>query len=1669
MKKIFTLKFVLPVLFFGMTILNGFGQSLTEDFSYTTGTLLTANGYTSISGTGTNNLTVTTPGLLYTGSPSSGVGNAVTMTTNGDDNTRLFAPTINSGNAYASFLINVTSAQATGDYFFSLYDGTFITRVFAKVSGAGYVLGVSKGAGTVSYDATVRSFNIVNLVVLKYAFNSVSTTDDLVSLYINPTLGNTEPSATIAPTGSGTTDAGTFNRIALRQGSGTAASAQIIDAIRVGSTWASVTPVLTPTTTSISPTSANAGDGGFTLTVNGTNFINNNSTVTWNGANRNTSFVNATQITAAIPATDLATAGTATVGVTTGAAALSNSQTFTINPVSGPAIILTSALPGFGNICTNTTAGPNSFTLDGNSLDGTNISLAALSGFTYSETSAGTYTSTLNFSYAGSSFSGKIIYVIFSPAVVQSYNGNITLNGGGVVNYPVASTGAGVNSAPSVTTSISSSVAATSATASGAISATGCTGITAYGIEYSTASGFPDGSGTQVLSSNLSGGNFSSSLTGLLPNTRYYYKAFATNNAGTSYGTQLAFTCTPLPVPMAAQSGLSYTQNFTDIATWGSFFTSGNGANHFGGLTANATGTIPDGIKITASTANFQGPAFGSIGGVQRGTDQVPATQSIVLLSTGGTDFSSAAALDFYIDFTGVNAGTLSFDWASVNNSSGDRNGSMRVYTSTDGIAFTELTFAAVLNFTNNSLTSGNKVNIALPASFNNSPAARLRFYYYNATGGITPTGSRPKISIDNLNVTAVATTPCTSPAAPATNLIFGTINDVSIQASFTAASPATDNYLVIMSTSNSLTGNPVDGQIYALGDNVGDGSVVAKGSATSFTATGLTALTTYYFFVFPVNAVCTGGPLYYTSTVLKGSATTAAGLPPCTAPASQPTNLIFGSTGTNTIQGSFTGTAADGYLVVRSTDAALTGNPVNAQAYNTGDVFANAVVVQRSSATSFTANSLIPNTAYYFFIFSLNSQNCINGPVYNTASPLSGTLTTQPLPPCATPSAQPTNLFLTVSNTAVSGTFAGVTNTDDYLVVRSVSPTLSATPVDNTDYNAGDILGGGTVVANSSNTGFLANNLTANTTYYFFVFAANKNCSGGTKYFAANPLTANITTTNAVTNSYYFGTLHSHSDYSDGNKDNPGFTPADDYLYAMTANCLDYLGISEHNHFSTVDNPGNQVGNYHQGSIQANNFTSTHPNFLALYGMEWGVISGGGHVVIYGDGMDDLFGWETGAGVWGPSNNYDVYVPKSTYLGSTGLFKTVNDYIGKNTFATLAHPNLTDFNNIAGIAYDAVADNAIVGSAIESGPAFSANTSYTDPGNFNLGVYLAYFQTLLAKGYHLGPTIDHDNHNTTFGHTTSSRTAIIAPSLTKTTIVKAMRDMHFYATQDCDSKVDFTINTQIMGSSITDRYAPIIYVTLTDPTPSAFPDTIRVMFGTPGSGTLAVKIDSAIGNSLQFTDNNLPNLATGYYYIDISNGSSRIVTSPIWYSRVDVSAPLPVKLSSFMVQKSDNAVKINWSTEQESNSRNFIVEHSTDGRNWTGIATINAAGNSSHRIDYLAFDNAPANGINYYRLKQVDKDEKFEYSVVRSVLFSKVYEVRITPNPASSFVNIYIAKKTSVITQIIITDANANVVEKYNTPDQTKQINIGKYAKGVYFIKTITAENVNTQKIIVQ
>jgi len=86
-----------------------------------------------------------------------------------------------------------------------------------------------------------------------------------------------------------------------------------------------------PMLTSIAPTSATVGGPAFTLTVNGLDFVSG-STVQWNGSGRPTTFVNGTQLSAAIPAADLAAPGTAQVTVVnpTPGGGTSSAITFTI-------------------------------------------------------------------------------------------------------------------------------------------------------------------------------------------------------------------------------------------------------------------------------------------------------------------------------------------------------------------------------------------------------------------------------------------------------------------------------------------------------------------------------------------------------------------------------------------------------------------------------------------------------------------------------------------------------------------------------------------------------------------------------------------------------------------------------------------------------------------------------------------------------------------------------------------------------------------------------------------------------------------------------------------------------------------------------------------------------------------------------------------------------------------------------------------------------------------------------------------------------------------------------------------------------------------------------------------------------------------------------------------
>ncbi|GHN02040.1 hypothetical protein WSM22_35290 [Cytophagales bacterium WSM2-2] len=592
--------------------------------------------------------------------------------------------------------------------------------------------------------------------------------------------------------------------------------------------------------------------------------------------------------------------------------------------------------------------------------------------------------------------------------------------------------------------------------------------------------------------------------------------------------------------------------------------------------------------------------------------------------------------------------------------------------------------------------------------------------------------------------------------------------------------------------------------------------------------------------------------------------------LPPCASPTSQPTALSFSAVGTKTITLNFTASAdANEYLIVRSLNNTLSATPVNGIIYNGGNSLGGGVVASRIAGTSFIDSNLASGTTFYYFIFALNSIECDGGPIYLTSNPLSGAQATDPLPVCVTPSAQPTNFLVTFSNyNVIQGTFTPAGGADESLVIMSKDSVLSASPVNQTVYSVGDSIGGGIVIKRGTQGSFNRSALAQNTTYYFFIFSLNSNCSGGPLYLTTTPLTGKqktgILNSNAL--NFYFGNLHAHSSYSDGNKDDTSKKPEDDYAFAKNSLAMDFLGISEHNHTQA----GMRLANWAPGILAAKNATTS--DFVAMHGMEWGVISGGGHVVVYG--IDSLIGWEPG--------EYQIFVPKSTYTGSTGLFNVINRH-GLNAIATLAHPNTTDFNNV-GAAYNALADSAIVGSALESGPAFSTNTTYSDQASSMS--YLSYYQRMLSRGYHLGATMDHDNHNMTFGRHTRARLVVLAPALTENDLLDAMKKMRFYASEDSAARISFTINSQLIGSVFSGNGRPQISVSGSTTSPVT---NITIMHGTPGSGVFATALTSSSTGTLNYSDSTLTHLSTGYYYADITEADGRrIITSPIWYTRND-------------------------------------------------------------------------------------------------------------------------------------------------------------------------------------
>ncbi|WP_133500732.1 Ig-like domain-containing protein [Cognatilysobacter terrigena] len=369
-----------------------------------------------------------------------------------------------------------------------------------------------------------------------------------------------------------------------------------------------------------------------------------------------------------------------------------------------------------------------------------------------------------------------------------------------------------------------------------------------------------------------------------------------------------------------------------------------------------------------------------------------------------------------------------------------------------------------------------------------------------------------------------------------------------------------------------------------------------------------------------------------------------------------------------------------------------------------------------------------------------------------------------------------------------------------------------------------------------------------------------------------------------------YYGNLHSQTNHSDGGTplascsgaENPQagtMGPTDAYTMMQNQAHGDFLLTSEHNHMfdgstgtNASANPTTAINLFKSGLSAASSYRSAHPTFLALYGLEWGVISNGGHLNLLN--VDALAEWETNS-----SGQLigEVNTPKSDY---PALYSTMKS---RGWIGMFNHPATSGQFLVNGTAlgYDANGAQVMVLAEVLNSSAFSTNTTETETGRSS---YQSAWNILLERGYHVAPASDQDNHCANWGLSFTNRTGVLLPSgaaLNTTNFYDALKARRTFATEDRSGQLVLTANGHVMGETFNNSGA----LTLTANYASTSGQTAqRVQFfeGVPGRNGTVTQLYEGSGSTTI-----TPASGDHFYYVQVTQANGlRLWSAPVWVTQ---------------------------------------------------------------------------------------------------------------------------------------------------------------------------------------
>jgi hypothetical protein len=221
--------------------------------------------------------------------------------------------------------------------------------------------------------------------------------------------------------------------------------------------------------------------------------------------------------------------------------------------------------------------------------------------------------------------------------------------------------------------------------------------------------------------------------------------------------------------------------------------------------------------------------------------------------------------------------------------------------------------------------------------------------------------------------------------------------------------------------------------------------------------------------------------------------------------------------------------------------------------------------------------------------------------------------------------------------------------------------------------------------------------------------------------------------------------------------------------------------------------------------------------------------------------------------------------------------------------------------------------------------------------------------------------------------------------------------------------------------------------------------DQMSQIYAFPGTIIAASTIEDANANNGHgFNANITPCVAAA---CDQDNSSTSNNQSVFGYT----NGVLPISLLRFDATKVGRQVMLDWVTVTEINNDHFDVEKSGDGFKFEKIGEVKGQGNSAKQHSYVLYDKNPFIGDNYYRLKQVDFDGKYEYSQIEIVNFSEQRRISVQPNPAAESFWISTGSDDDVMVEIH-DDIGKIIYNRVYTPGD--KIDLTNTSAGVYLVK---------------